>query len=466
MTRLEHSFPKNAEDSLRSLRLPSQAKTPQHRPSWLFRLKVLTDILLRTRGGVIAILIASLAIFSGRVWNTTNTSLLAKSAGQETLQPVSSTTQAVTLYTAKRGNISASLALTGTVVPQNLLNIAPSLSGLPIEQLRVESGDRVSAGQTLAVLDSSILQAQLQQAEANLVQAQTALQQQKAVLTQAQVLQQAAVVDAERYNSLFDAGAISQEQLGNRQIQALTARQEVAAVSANLESARANIDSKAAEIARIKALIAQTVITAPTAGTIAERFATIGDAASTNSPLYSLMENHQLVLELHPEQSQLSDIEVGMPVAISAIEAGRSLSMTSTVEAIEPTLDAQSRQATVKVPLAESSDRLRAGMFLQAKISTGTRRHVVIPAEAIITQPDGRSLVFTISDVSENGTGEVQASTVEVTDYSVATENNTGQSEQVEILSGLSVGSQVVVGGASYLQPGDRVSVIVEGPPG
>lgn len=451
------------EYELRSPQLSSQLKTPRHRPSWLFRVKLLSDILFRTRGGVIALFIALFAMFSGRVWNVTGAFWSAKNMEAQPAQSVDSTVQAVTLHTAKIENISTSLTLTGTVVPQNLLNIASPLSGLPIEQMRVEIGDRVSVGQVLAVLDGSVLQAQLQQAEANLAQAKSELQQQRAALTQAQVLQQAAVVDASRYSSLFDAGAISQEQLGNRQIQALTTRQQVEVANANLESAQANIHSKAADIERIKALMAQTIISAPNAGTVAERFATIGDTANTSSPLYSIIENHQLILELRPEQAQLPSLEPGMPVNISATDSEQLMPIVSTIDTIEPTLDAQSRQATVKVRLPNSNNRLRAGMFLQAEVLTGNRRSIVVPADAIVTQPNGSALVFTISDLSQNGIGSVQPNTVEVAERSGQLAGQPERFEFAEILSGLPIGSQVVVGGASYLQAGDEVAVVSEG---
>ncbi|MEL6352623.1 MAG: efflux RND transporter periplasmic adaptor subunit [Cyanobacteria bacterium J06627_28] len=466
MTRLDRkSDQKATEDKLRSLRLPSRLGTPRHRPSWLFRLRLLQTWVFRTRGSVIALLLAAVAILASRGWNLTeslNSESLNSANGVKNEAVQSETTsanQSVTLHIAEFESVRSSLTLTGTVIPRNLSNVSPTLSGLQISEMRVESGDRVSPGQVLAVLDNSVLQAQLKQAEANLAQAQTELQQQAAALTQAQVLQQAAIVDMNRYGSLFEAGAISEEQLGNRQIQALTTRQQVEVVASNLESARSNIDSKAADIERIKALMAQTLITTPVAGTIAERFATAGDAASAGDPLYSLIEAHQLTLKLHPNQDQLPNIEPGMPVTISAVSNDEpSLSLTGRIDTIEPTLDAQSRQATVKVSLPELSDRLRPGMFLQAKIITGQRRSIVVPADAVVTQPDGQALVFTADKATANRV-RVEANAVEVADRSGEL---AGSSDSVEILSGLSAGSQVVIGGASYLQAGDVVAVIAE----
>ena len=483
MPRLENPSQLSVEENLRSLQLPSQLKVPKHRPSWLFRVKLLSDIVFKTRGGIIALFLAFMAILSGRSWPLLNTNINTSSAlpAGETKQvkriestQVAVSTQAVTLHTAKRENVSTSLTLIGTVVPQSLVNVMPALNGLPIVEMRVDSGDRVSAGQVLAVLDTSVLQAQLRQAEANLTQAQTTVQQQDAALTEAQVLQQAALVDMNRYGSLFEAGAISQEQLGSRQVQALTARQQVQVANASLENAQANIDGKAAEIERIKALISQSIVTAPVSGTIAERFVTLGETASASTALYSLIEHNQLALELRTEQAQLSEIALGMPVMIDAVDGGASLALTGTVDEIKPLLDAQKRQAVVKVLLSELGDQLRAGMFLRATVQTDTRRNIVVPASAVVTQPDGQSVVFTLRDVVEGDAGD-RTGTVKVNRVEVGARENSfsaqglgqglGQPEQdgyAEILSGLTVGDQVVVGGASYLQVGDDVSIVAE----
>lgn len=482
MTRLENPSPTAVEESLRSLQLPSQLKVPRHRPSWLFRVKLLSDILFKTRGGIIALFVALAAILSGRFLPLSTAILSTGEARQTEAQKgalestqATASTQAVTLQTAEAKSIDTSLTMTGTVVPQNLVNVMPSLSGLPIVEMRADSGDYVSAGQVLALLDTSVLQAQLQQAEANLAQAQTSVQQQNATLTEAQVLQQAALVDVDRYVSLFEAGAISQEQLGSRQVQALTARQQVEVAQASLENARANIDSKAAEIERIKALISQAVVTAPISGTIAERFATLGDTVNASTPLYSIIENNQLALELRPEQAQLAEIELGMPVAISAANSASAvngkttaLSLIGSVDEIEPLLDAQSRQAIVKVLLPKSSDKLRAGMFLQAAVQTNTRRSVVVSTSAVITQPNGQSVVFTLRELNKDSsgdrTGTVEANLVEVGKRTTGSigQQLTQEEGYAEILSGLSVGDQVVVGGASYLQADEVVTIVAE----
>lgn len=142
------------------------------------------------------------------------------------------------------------------------------------------------------------------------------------------------------------------------------------------------------------------------------------------------------------------------------------------MSSIEPTLDAQSRQATVNILLPDESStsanyNLRPGMFLQADVVTEQRRSVVVPAAAVINQPDGTAVVFTL-DEDRQGENQVQATVVEVAtrlEQLSADASSSNVANQVEILSGLEVGSRVVVSGASYLQQGDRVSVVSEATP-
>ncbi|MEN8447248.1 MAG: efflux RND transporter periplasmic adaptor subunit, partial [Cyanobacteria bacterium J06555_13] len=332
--------------------------------------------------------------------------------------------------------------------------------------------------QVLAVLDDSVLRSQFRQAQAALAQAEADFQRQEARLVQAQVNQQATVVDMQRYERLYSQGAISQAQLSDRQVQALTAREGVAVDMASLDGARAAIASKLAEIDGLKTLLAQTVVTAPTAGIIAQRNTTIGDTATAGQPLYSLIEAGELALEITPSQPQLAKLDVGTPVTVSTVDGagtvGRAqqFEIQSRVSSIDPILDKQRRQATVNIALPTDSAayNLRPGMFLQAEVVIGQRRSVVVPAAAVINQPDGTSIVFTISERSKGEnpieTNVVKANVVEVAtrpDQLPADSSAMTPANQVEILSGLSPGSRIVVSGASYLQPDDRVSVVPEG---
>lgn len=299
----------------------------------------------------------------------------------------------VVVQVAQSVTVEDTLTLNGTVIPENLIQVSPDLSGLKITEMRAQPGDRIVAGQVIAVLDNSLLFARRAQAEDRLAQAETAIRRHNAMQAQAEVVDPFAATI--------------------------------------LGSAQANIDNQLAEIADVDARLAQTVVIAPISGTVAKQFATVGEVASTNSPIYSLIESNALAVEVYPSPTQLSQIELGMPVSIRISDTS-DLS-TQTVKAVQNTqkgsahtvvngsvlsintaLSPGDRQATVKVALStESSQHLRAGMSLQADIITSHVKSVVVPATALVTGPSGESVVYTVSN-SSSGATTVQANPVEV----------------------------------------------------
>ncbi len=356
----------------------------------------------------------------------------------------------VTVQQLQIANIQQSLKATGTVQALDLLQISPQVSGLQIRDVRVREGDQVSAGQVLAVLDDSVLLTQLASAEADYAQAEARVVQEQAEQAQAEASAAEAQENFKRYQTLFDQGGISSEELNSRRTQAITAREAVGVAKAAVRSAQATVDSRAAEIRRLETQLAQTVVTAPTSGQIAERPATVGDVSSTGTPLFTLIQDGVLELVIDLPQRQLSAVQVGTPVTITSSTNDR-IRVEGAVRSIDPQIDQQTRQAAVNVSLPASGD-IRKGMFLQAEFMTGQRTGTVLPATAILPQSDDSFKVFTLSDADT-----AEPVVVNVGATLAATPN---QPERIEIVSGLEEGASVIVEGAGYLQPGDPVAVV------
>ncbi len=356
----------------------------------------------------------------------------------------------VTTQRAQQATVNRTITATGTVQPFDLLQVKPQASGLQVLDLRVREGDLVSQGQVLAVLDDTVLQAQIQEARADLAQSEAQVVQRQALLGQAEARLAEAEESFQNYQNLFDRGAISQEQLTTRRTQALTAREDRAVALADIQSAQATVASRQADIDRLQAQLNQTVVRAPANGTIAERTATVGDTASTGTALFTLIQDDLLELEVELPQAQLRQVAVGAPVEITSA-ADSELSLQGSVRDIDPLVDPESRLATVNISLS-GSDRLRTGMFLEANIVTDAVDAVVIPADALVPQSDDSFVVYKVE--TEN---VAQAVIVEVGNR-IAADGN--QSARVEVRSGLAAGDTVVVEGASYLQSGDAVNVV------
>lgn len=383
-------------------------------------------------------------------------SQLGAPAGTESEEPIASAS--VTTAQPETQAIKQVITTSGTVEAFDLLSVSPRVSGLQIQSVAVREGDRVTTGQVLAILDDSVLQSQIDQAEAQVNAAVAGVAQAEAQAEQARASLAEAQENFDRYSELYTQGAISSEELTRRRTEVTSAQQGVGSAIAAIESAKATVRSRQADINRLETQLNQTLVLAPSNGVIAEKTATVGDTASTGTPLFTIIEGDQLELAVKIPQSQMAQVNVGTSVQITS-DSDPNLQLQGSVRSIDPTIDPQTRQATVKVSLP-GSDRLRTGMFLNAAITTGSRQGIVIPAEALLPQSNGGFVVYTVTTATgEDGqlVDTAKANRVEVGDRIAAAGNTPAK---VAITSGLTTDDLIVVSGASYLQDGDTVNVV------
>ena len=271
-----------------------------------------------------------------------------------------------------------------------------------------------------------------------------------------------ATVDMERQ-------ALRQLENGARVEEIAAARAEVAEVRSNLDElkngtrpediavARAEVSEARAQVEQLETQLQQTEVRAPATGVIARRSARIGDVTNGTEELFTIIAENQLELHAKVPETQLSQVKLGAPVSITS-DADPKLKVQGTVREIAPLIDPESRKATVKINLpplgAISGSFLRPGMFLRAAIATASSQGLKIPAQAVVPQADGSSIVYRLT---ENDT--VQATPVKVGEI----RGNFGgdlSRAKVEIFIGLNPGDRVVVSGAAYLKDGDAVNVV------
>jgi len=365
-----------------------------------------------------------------------------------TPQTITASTQTVTVAPVQTAAISRTIDATGTVAARDLLPIAPEASGLQVQQVLTDEGQTVRAGQELAILNSDVLRSQLNQAQAQSTSAQAVSEQRQAALRQ----QQATLIEAQsnlrRYQQLARSGAISQADLEQRATAVATAQAAVSTAQAGIGQAQADIQASQAEIQRLRTQLGQTIVRSPANGVIAERLAKVGDVASTSNPLFRLIRNGDLELQLKLPATQLPQVRVGAPVRITS-DVDRRINIQGTVREIAPLVDPQTRQATVKINLPQNP-AIRSGLFLRASITTQSIQALTIPSKAVLPQTNGSSTVFVLQPDST-----VRSQTVQTG----ATQGNDPINTTVEVVQGLNAGDRVVVAGAGYLKDGDRVTV-------
>ncbi len=350
----------------------------------------------------------------------------------------------VTVAPVENTRIARKLSVTGTVAARELIAVLPQITGLQIEQILVDEGDFVKAGQVMAVLDNSVLQTQINGAKAEIESNSAVVRQRQAALAQSQASLAEAERTLERNQQLANAGAISRQELDTRATEAATAREDVRVASADINSAQANVRSSTARLQQLQTQLGQTTVRAPAAGIVAEKNIEIGNVAG-NQQLFSIIRAGELELQAQVPAIQLPQVQIGATAKITS-DSDRRVSLQGRVREIAPLVNAQSRQARVKIDVPNTT-LLRPGVFARAAITTNTVPGIAIPAKAVVPQPDGTSTVFVLTNE-----GKVQARPVEVGEIL-----NDGR---VEIKNNLKAGDRVIVAGAGYLKDGDRVQVI------
>ncbi|MGF1490892.1 MAG: efflux RND transporter periplasmic adaptor subunit [Microcoleaceae cyanobacterium] len=343
-------------------------------------------------------------------------------------------------------------------------------------------------------------EAEIKQAEAGIKQAQAALEQARREQARTQTLVEEGVVSRQdleirdtevtqeqedlnraqqdlnraeqELNRAKEAVRVAQSQVNIAQAEVQAAQADVQSTQAQVESAatsvlsaaadvrdrQAGVRSQQAQLQQLQTQLEQTVVRAPANGVVAERFARVGDVTNGTEQLYTLIADNQLELLAEVPETQLSQVGVGAPVQITS-DADPNLDIRGTVREIAPLIDPNSRKATVKVDLppinALPNSVLRPGMFLRAAITTASTQGLAVPAQAVLPQADGTSIVYRLQPDET-----VIATPVVVGEITGQFEGDLSQAT-AEIRQGLEQGDRVVVSGAGYLKDGDKVNVVV-----
>jgi HlyD family secretion protein len=115
---------------------------------------------------------------------------------------------------------------------------------------------------------------------------------------------------------------------------------------------------------------------------------------------------------------------------------------------VEPTIDATTRLGRVRISV-DSSDQLRAGMFVEAEIIAAERETLAVPISAVGSGPDGLSVMRVVDGVVERA-----AVTTGIRDGGL-----------VEIVTGLAPGDQVVTKAGAFVRAGDRINPVLASEP-
>lgn len=355
----------------------------------------------------------------------------------------------VNVFAVKREDLIKSIILSGQTVPKTQVDIAAKYLG-KVASVNVDLGQAVSAGQILLVQDTKDIdnaieqnQATYQQATADAMTTEISV---SANYSKAQADYQRAVDGYQRYKTLYDAGAISKEQL-DANAQQLTAAQTTLDLLANQMHSGVATSVLSAQAAAAKAQYSvdamqnqreDLILRAPCAGIVGYRQVEVGSLVSVGQKMLSIVDNSEIYVDCQVAAEDLPALTIDMPVEVKIDSLGKTLS--GKVIYISPTTDSQTQAFSIRIALENPAPEIKGGLFAQTNITSVLRPNTIaIPKEAVLSK-NGKVYVYVI-----NAQNVVEERSVQV---------GAGGDQNIEILKGLTEGERIAVNNLSRLTAG------------
>ena len=204
-----------------------------------------------------------------------------------------------------------------------------------------------------------------------------------------------------------------------------------------------------AQVDNLRASIAKKTIRAPFSGRLGIRQANLGQMLREGDLIVTLQTLDPIFVDFTLPQQELSRLRNGLEVRLSGDALGSDV-MTGKITAISPLVDAETRNLKIQATVANRTERLRPGMYVNASVGLPVQRQLLaVPATAVLYAPYGDS-VFVL-DNDKEGKGQV------LRQQFVRLGEKRG--DFVAVTTGLKVGETVVSTGAFKLRNGQAVLV-------
>ncbi|HPV20187.1 MAG TPA: efflux RND transporter periplasmic adaptor subunit [bacterium] len=358
--------------------------------------------------------------------------MISVSCSNNGLDESAALSQAVTITKPEIKKFSRSFDTASTAVAYKSAYINPKVAAT-ILKFHVREGDAVKEGQLLAKLDDSdyavgvqASRAQLEAAEAGVMQAEAAYSKISA--------------DYERFQTLKESGSISasdyeQVESGYKQ------------TSAGLAAAKAQKNMAAAALEGNQRQLNYTSITAPFSGFVATRNGEIGEMASPASPrpMFEIVQSDKLKVNIF-----ISELEIGGinkdTVAKITFDAFPDNPVEAKVNLINSKVDPMTKSVKIELAVDNSAMKFKPGMTVRVNFTFPEKEYLVIPRNAVFTRDNEAGVVYVKNEAERVFTKEIfMGGNVE---------------GYVIIESGLDGKEDIVVGGGRRLEEGQKVTVI------
>jgi RND family efflux transporter MFP subunit len=359
----------------------------------------------------------------------------------------------VAVAKAARGDIAQSLTIAAEFRPFQEIEVHAKVAGY-LKSIGVDVGDRVKAGQLLAVLEIPELQDEIRQDEAAVKRAGEEIRRAQADVERAQSAHEVAHLNATRLAGVIKTrpNLVAQQDVDEATGRDRVSEAQVSTAEATLASAREQLEVAKAAQSKTQTLYDYSRITAPFTGIITHRYADTGAMiqAGTSSqsqamPIVRLSQNDRLRLVIPVPESAVPRIHLGGQVAVAIQSLHKTVS--GTVARFADRLDTDTRTMHVEVDVPNADLTLVPGMYADATlVLDSVKNAIVAPVQALDRTPDGARVFVVGRD------GKLEARNVQL---------GLESDDHIEVTRGLSDGDLVVVGSRAQLKAGSIVAAKV-----
>ncbi|WP_114747657.1 efflux RND transporter periplasmic adaptor subunit [Pleomorphovibrio marinus] len=291
------------------------------------------------------------------------------------------------------------LSVTGTLIPNEMVNLRPEVAGLVLE-IPFKEGEFVKKGTPLLYLNDDELKAQYQRLEytKKLYESQE-----------------------NRQKELLAREAISQEEY---------------------DIVLNQFNTNLADLSLVEAQLNKMVVRAPFDGVLGLRQVSQGSVIGNTDVIASIVNVDPIKIEFSIPERYANEIKPGARVYFStnvSIEEG-----VGKVYAIEPNIDASTRTLRIRAESPNKDRKFLPGMFVRVRIVLSTQEDaLLVPAESLVPELEGYK-VFVVND------GKVESRRVAI-----------GQrtDRRVQIIDGLRPGEQVLTTGILQARDGMPLAI-------
>jgi len=325
--------------------------------------------------------------------------------------------QAVEVIEAKYGPIEGKLFYTGDIAGINEAMLISQTAGVVVQE-NIKVGDFFTAGQTLFVIENGMQKANVEQAKAQFLAAETNYEK--------------AQKDLERIEKLYNENVATKDNLELSQL--------------NTKATLASMKGAEAALKVAEKQLADTYISAKFSGKLGSKKVNVGSTVAPGVEIGKVVDDSKLKIVIMVSENDIRKVQKGQNVNIQ-VEAINEGLFTGKVSSVGLATDRFGRSYQVEIIVDNNTNReIKSGMFAKCEVGVDKKdTALVIPEKALFNRDEKSSKVFIVED------GKAVERDIML---------GIKTAEIVEVLSGISEGDKVVVDGQQRLE--NNMSVVIK----